>query len=160
MTAAGSLLFDPRTTMLPAKTTAYPLITLVCFVRRYSFDVSNTQTGMQKVTFSLKEEQLDALEEFQQEHDIGSRSKALRRFIEEYEELQSQCEKLHTQCEQLETDLQRAQSRNQLILEQREEHTELVKYVQEERSAEQRWREAGIGQRLKWRLFGMDTDDD
>ena len=50
--------------------------------------------------------------------------------------------------------------RNQMILEQREEHTELVKYVQDERTAEQKWREAGIGQRLKWRLFGMDTDDD
>ena len=45
------------------------------------------------------------------------------------------------------------------MLEQREEHTELVRYVQEERTAEQRWREAGIGTRLKWRLFGMDTDD-
>ena len=115
---------------------------------------------MKKVTFSLEEEQLEALEEFQEEHDISSRSKALRRFIEEYEELQGRYEELHTEYEQLETEVERQRNRNQLILEQREEHTELVEYVQEERSAEQRWREAGIGQRLKWRLFGMDTDDD
>ena len=129
-------------------------------VRQYAFSVNDTRSGMKKVTFSLEEEQLEALEEFQEEHDISSRSKALRRFIEEYEELQGRYEELHTEYEQLETEVERQRNRNQLILEQREEHTELVEYVQEERSAEQRWREAGIGQRLKWRVFGMDTDDD
>ena len=115
---------------------------------------------MQKVTFSLEQEQLDTLDEFQEENDISSRSEALRRFIDDYEELHTQYEELHTQCEKLQTELEQERNRNKMILEQREEHTELVKYVQDERTAEQKWREAGIGQRIKWRLFGMDTDDD
>jgi len=115
---------------------------------------------MQKVTFSLKEEQLEAVDDFQEAHDIDSRSKALRRLIEEYEETQRQYEELHTEYEELQTELEHERDRNRMILEQREEHTELVRYVEEERSAEQRWREAGIGQRIKWRLFGMDTEEE
>jgi hypothetical protein len=33
-----------------------------------------------------------------------------------------------------------------------------VNYVEQERTAEQQWREAGLGTRLKWKLFGMDAD--
>ncbi len=115
---------------------------------------------MQKVTFSLEEQQLDKIDEYQEENDISSRSEALRRFIDDYEELHTEYEELHTDYEELQTELEQERNRNRLILEQREEHTELVKYVQEERSAEQRWREAGIGQRLKWRIFGMDNDEE
>ena len=115
---------------------------------------------MQKVTFSLEEEQLDRIDEYQEENDISSRSEALRRFIDDYEELHTQYEELHTQCEELQTELEHERNRNRLILEQREEHTELVEYVQEERTAEQRWREAGLATRLKWRLFGMDTGEE
>jgi len=115
---------------------------------------------MQKVTFSLEEQQLDRIDEYQEENDISSRSEALRRFIDDYEELHTEYEELHTDYEELQTELEQERNRNRLILEQREEHTELVKYVQEERSAEQRWREAGIGQRLKWRIFGMDNDEE
>ena len=114
---------------------------------------------MQKVTFSLTDDHLETIEEWQEEHDISSRSEALRRFIEDYEELHTRYEELHTQGEELQTELEQERNRNKMILEQREEHTELVKYVQDERTVEQKWREAGIGQRLKWRLFGMDTDD-
>jgi len=114
---------------------------------------------MQKVTFSLEDSHLEAIEEWQKENDIDSRSKALRRFIDECEDLHTEYEDLHTKCERLQTELEQERNRNRLILEQREEHTELVNYVQEERSAEQKWREAGIGQRLKWRIFGMDNDD-
>ena len=115
---------------------------------------------MQKVTFSLEEQQLDRIDEYQEENDISSRSEALRRFIDDYEELHTEYEELHTDYEELQTELEQERNRNRLILEQREEHTELVKYVQEERTAEQRWREAGIGQRLKWRIFGMDNDEE
>jgi len=121
--------------------------------------VNYAHRGMQKVTFSLTDDHLDTINEFQEENDISSRSEALRRFIDDYEELHTEYEELHTQCEELQTELEQERNRNKMILEQREEHTELVKYVQDERTAEQKWREAGIGQRLKWRLFGMDTDD-
>lgn len=114
---------------------------------------------MKKVTVSLEEDQLDRLAERQKNGDATSRSEAIRQFFAEYEELQQQYEKLHTEYEELEQELERERKRNQMILEQREEHTELVKYVKDERTAEQRWREAGLGQRLKWRVFGMDSDE-
>ena len=114
---------------------------------------------MKKVTVSLEEDQLDRLAERQEDGDATSRSEAFRQFFTEYEELQQQYEELHTECEELEQQLEQERNRNRMILEQREEHKELVKYVQDERTAEQRWREAGLGQRLKWRLFGMESDE-
>ena len=45
-----------------------------------------------------------------------------------------------------------------LILEDREEKQELVRYVEDERTFEQKWREAGVAQKLKWKLFGMDDE--
>jgi len=115
---------------------------------------------MQKVTVSVEERHLDTLQERQEADDVNSRSEALRRILDEYEELSDEYEDLHTRYEELQNDLGQERNRNRLILEQREEHTELVKYVQEERTQEQRWREAGLATRLKWQLFGMDTDGD
>ena len=113
---------------------------------------------MKKVTVSLRDEQLERLSQRQEEGDADSRSDALRQILDEYEDLHTEYEQLHTQCEELREELKQERNRNKMILEQREEHTELVKYVQEERTAEQKWREAGIGQRLKWKIFGMDDD--
>lgn len=55
----------------------------------------------------------------------------------------------------LETKVDRLENEKRLILEQRKEDAELVEYVEQERNAEQQWREAGLWTRMKWRLFGM-----
>jgi hypothetical protein len=36
---------------------------------------------------------------------------------------------------------------------------EIVWTVQDERTFEQKWREAGLGTKLKWKVFGMDNDE-
>jgi len=108
---------------------------------------------MKRVTVSLEEPQLDTLDEIQEEENIDSRSEALRELFRRYEELNQEYETLHNQYEESEQKLKK-------VLEQQEEHTELVEYVQDERTAEQRWREAGIGKRLKWKIFGMETDNE
>jgi hypothetical protein len=36
----------------------------------------------------------------------------------------------------------------------------LVRYVEQERTVEQQWREAGLWTRAKWKIFGMDTDEE
>jgi len=73
-------------------------------------------------------------------------------------ELESRTDELQDEVDELETEVNRLKNEKRLILEDREEKAELVNYVEQERTAEQQWREAGLGTRLKWKLFGMDSD--
>ena len=116
--------------------------------------------SMKRVTVSLDESHLDTLDEIEAAQDVDSRSEALRRLFEKYEQLQAEYEELHTEYESLQKELQQEREKTKQVLEQREENTELVKYVQQERTQEQRWREAGITTRLRWRIFGMDSDEE
>ena len=113
---------------------------------------------MQRITVSLESEQIHRLDELQDEHDVDSRSAALRRLFAEYEEIQKEYEELMSEYEEVQTELERARRERRQLLEQREEHQELAKYVKSERTAEQRWREASLTTRLRWRLTGMPLD--
>lgn len=115
---------------------------------------------MKRLTVSLEPEQIERLDAIQDEHDVDSRSAALRRLFAEYEQLQERCEELNTTCEELETELERARRERRQLLEQREEHQELARYVEDERTAEQRWRQASLTTRIRWRLTGMPSDDE
>jgi metal-responsive CopG/Arc/MetJ family transcriptional regulator len=114
---------------------------------------------MKKVSVSLEESHVEAIDDRQESEEISSRSEALRAILDGYEELQQEYEDLRTEYEDLETELERVKNEKRLILEDREEKQELVKYVEDERTAEQKWREAGLGTKLKWKVFGMDNDD-
>ena len=74
-------------------------------------------------------------------------------------DLAAETDRLQERVAELETELDRVKNEKRLLLEEREEKAELVRYVKQERTAEQRWREAGFGTRLKWRLLGMPADD-
>jgi metal-responsive CopG/Arc/MetJ family transcriptional regulator len=100
---------------------------------------------MKRVTVSLEPEHLEMLEE----RDESSRSEALRAVLGEYEELRTEYEELHTECERL-------RNEKRTILDQREEHGELVKYAEQERT----YREAGLLTRARWWAFGMNDDGD
>lgn len=115
---------------------------------------------MKRLTVSLESEQIDRLDEIQAEHDVDSRSAALRRLFQEYEQLQSEYEDLMSECEELQTEVERARRERRQLLEQREEHQELAQYVEDERTAEQRWRQASLATRIRWRLTGMPSDDE
>jgi chromosome segregation ATPase len=69
-------------------------------------------------------------------------------------------EELEEEIAELETDVERLQNEKQQILQQREEHKELVRQVERERSLAERKAEAGLGQRLKWAMFGMGDDEE
>ena len=73
-------------------------------------------------------------------------------------ELEEERDDLRDRLADRDRDVERLQNEKRLILQEREEKAELVEYVEEERSAEQRWRRAGIGTKLKWRVFGMPDD--
>ncbi|WP_238532969.1 hypothetical protein [Halalkalicoccus jeotgali] len=51
------------------------------------------------------------------------------------------------------------QREKRLLLEQREEHTELVNAVKEERTLAKQKANAGVFTRAKWWLVGMGDDD-
>lgn len=107
---------------------------------------------MKKVSVSLEERHIDLLKE-RQEGDAGSRSEALRAILDEYEDVRTECEELRTRCERLENE-------KRTILEQREEHGELVRAVQEERDLERRRAQAGLATRAKWWMFGMPNGEE
>lgn len=71
------------------------------------------------------------------------------------EELKQELRDERERVDELERELERVRREKRLLLEEREEKSELVRYVEQERTAEQLWREAGFATRMKWRLFGM-----
>ena len=97
---------------------------------------------MEPVTVSLTEKQIALLEELSGDGGpCKNRSEAMRMIIDQYNETKE----LKKENERLQRQLIATNKRV-------EEHTELVEYVEEERS----WRSAGLGTRLKWWMFGRD----
>jgi hypothetical protein len=108
---------------------------------------------MSRITFTADEKHESIVEEVEAEEGVESRAEAVRRCITRYANLQKDVEELRDE-------LDRVKEEKRLILDDREERQELVKYVKDERTAEQRMREAGILTRTRWRLFGMDTEEE
>lgn len=97
---------------------------------------------MKQITLRIDEDLLDRLEAEADDRGV-SRSEHIRKLLEDVDELQERVE-------DLERDVDRLTRERRHLLEQREEHQELVRYVDEERS----WRDAGLTTRAKWWLFG------
>ena len=72
--------------------------------------------------------------------------------------LEAEAEQLRDRVAELEAERDRLQAEKQQLLEQREQTTELVEYVEQERAVERQWREAGLATRMKWRVLGMPSD--
>jgi len=121
---------------------------------------------MEQITVRIPADELEELEAEAAEHGV-SRSEHIRDTLEsrhehdaDTAEHEAEVERLRDEVAELERDVERLQKEKRLILEERDEKQELVRYVEDERSAEQRWRAAGLGTRLKWRVFGMPEDED
>lgn len=104
-------------------------------------DVVMTTCIMPRITVSLSEEQDAQLAELTDDSGpYESKSEAMRSFIgadERVRELEQEVERLNRERRQL--------------LEQRSENKELRRYVEDE----QRYRQGGVIQRLKWWVRGM-----
>ncbi|XVH33874.1 hypothetical protein ACNS7O_18935 (plasmid) [Haloferacaceae archaeon DSL9] len=109
---------------------------------------------MEQIAARVPEEIDQSIETFSDENDC-SRSEAIRTLLErgvEYDRLQIENERLRNE--------------KRTIINQRDEHTELVEYVQAERDV-QRYHDrrqrmidqAGILTRAKWWLTGVPVDD-
>lgn len=126
---------------------------------------------MEQITLRVPENTLESLEGEADEHG-RSRSEHIREVLEsrnEVDELRAEHERevadLRDKIEDLERELEQRDARLDDLRRQLqaanakdERVQELATYVEEERRVEQRWRQAGLGTKLKWRLFGMPAD--
>lgn len=123
---------------------------------------------MERVSLRLPEDLIEDLDTYQDEHEV-SRSEACRDLIasaiadERGPNVDERVQSVRDDLEQEITDLKRENDRlhreRRQILEQREEHDELVRAVEREQSLAERRAEAGFLTKTKWALFGMKTDD-
>ena len=121
---------------------------------------------MEQITVRLPEGMLEGLDEEADEHGV-SRSEYIRTTLESRHEhdantaeYEAEVDRLRDEVAELERNVERLRNEKQLILQEREEKAELAAYVEEERTVEQQWRQAGLGTKLKWRVFGMPDDAD
>lgn len=131
---------------------------------------------MDSITIRLQDETLARIEDEAEQRDL-SKSEVIREWFadrdklqREYERLQSERNELQVECnrlqdeyeeqtEELEREIERTHREKRLVLEQREEHTELVNTVKEERSLVKRKASAGVLTRAKWWLIGMGDEE-
>ena len=108
-------------------------------------------------------------EEVQREYEtkLSEYEEKLERLQAEHEseldaiqaEYQKQIDNLESEVDDLETEIQRVHREKRQILEQRKEHTELVKQVEQERSLAEKKSQAGVLTRTKWWLTGMPVEE-
>ena len=104
---------------------------------------------MKPTTIRLNEDTIAELDAEAEERGL-SRTDYIREVISkrhEYDRLQKEYEQ---QLADYENQIERLQREKRMIIEDREERTELVRYVEDELS----YRQAGLGTRMKWWLFG------
>lgn len=121
---------------------------------RFASESEPNTSVMEQTTIRLPTELLEELSEEADERGV-SRSEHIREVLEERERI----DELEQRVDELETELARVHREKRQVLEQREEHGELVAALQEERALEQRRAQAGVVTRAKWWLTGMPTDE-
>lgn len=112
---------------------------------------------MQQITLRIPEDTLKNLEEEADEHGV-SRSEYIRDVLETRNEHAEDVDELQERIDELETELERVRNEKRLILEERDEKNELVRYVETERTRQERKDTAPIWTRAKWKVFGMPAD--
>lgn len=116
-----------------------------------------------RVTAKLEERHREFFDRVQAEEEIDSGAETIRRCLERgaaaeerVDELEAEAERLEARVDELTNQLREANKRQ-------EEVTELVEYVDEERSLTEARRErasANVMKRAKWWVFGYPTDEE
>lgn len=107
-----------------------------------------TIVTMHRQSFSIREDQNEYINELEESRDdLDNQSEVLRHLIDEAQRVGE----LEDEIDELETENERLKNEKRLILNQREEHNELVRYVEEEKQAD-------ILTRIKWILYGRNDD--
>lgn len=135
---------------------------------------------MPRITVTISDELDEVLEDKSgDEGEFGSKSEMMRYLAEhgrDAEELQQRVDELEDELEavreqrdqlqervgdldDLERKVERLQNEKRMLLAEREEKAELARYVEDERETQQRWREAPMWTRMKWRVVGMPSTE-
>jgi predicted nuclease with TOPRIM domain len=115
---------------------------------------------MRKIAVTVEEEHVYELKAMEHLFNCDSRSAAFRRLFGEYDDLRREYDTLKSEYDELEQELESVKNERRTLIRDREEKQELVRYVKDERSQEQRWRQAGLFGKLKFTVLGMDNDDE
>lgn len=106
---------------------------------------------MKPITIRISWNRLEEIEKEAEERDM-SKSEIFRERLDELDDARELRNELEANLDELRTENQRLRREKRQILDQRQENTELVEYVEDEK----RYRQAGIMTRFKWWLRGMD----
>jgi len=96
----------------------------------------------------------DALIEHVDARDASTDAGRVRACIERSQDL-DECRERVSELEEM---VERLEREKRLILEQREEHSQLVRAVEEQRTLEQERAQAGLATRVRWWLVGRDEE--
>lgn len=97
---------------------------------------------MPRLTVTVSEEQDEYLKEQSNEvSEFDSKSDVMR-----------DCINAHQEVSELRTKVKRLENEKRQLIEQHQEHGDLVRFAKDE----QRWRRAPLTDRIKWLLWGMD----
>jgi len=116
--------------------------------------------SMGRVTVTLDERHEYEIEAQVRMGEAESQSGSVRHLIDEYARLQQEYEDLHTEYEHLQARRDELEQRLTEAHNKIEPATDLVEYVEAEKTAQERWREAGILGKAKYTLLGMPSDDE
>ena len=112
---------------------------------------------MEPITLRLQSNTLAEVDS--EAEDRGeSRAEYIRELIEHRHDYEAKASEYEEKADELQREVDRLHRERRQILEQREEHTELVSAVKSEQSLAERKAKAGLGTRLKWWAFGMEDD--
>jgi predicted nucleic acid-binding Zn-ribbon protein len=75
------------------------------------------------------------------------------------DDLEAETDRLQERVDELETELDRVKNEKRLLLEEREEKKELVRYAEDQRTRAERKDSAPIWTRAKWKVLGMPSDE-
>lgn len=104
---------------------------------------------MEQLTIRVQE---DILEEIEEKADVEDTTKSA--VAREYLKLGTEYENLQAEYDDLQTENERLQNRIRKLIDMHNEHDELVRYVEENRTLQRQKHEASAIDRLKWIVFG------
>lgn len=122
--------------------------------------------GMASLTIRADDDLLDSLEDEAEERGV-SRAQHVREILRDRHgdadrvaALERKLDECKARADELETECERVRREKRQLLDQREEHQELVAAVQREQSLAERRARAGLWTKLKWSIRGMPDDPD
>lgn len=110
---------------------------------------------MKPITIRISPNRLEEIENEAAKRDM-SKSEVIRKRLNDLDDAEKLQRELQANLDELQTENERLKREKRQILEQRQENKELQRYVEDELS----YREAGLGTRMKWWLFGKGKDRD